>query len=140
MKIYLSNVATDQDGALWINDIRTLDSIVNDAEATSIVVDNFLSQFQFKDMGAIIDKIISKLRINGSIVFYQLDMDILSHQHSRRAVDIGQYNDIVFGELSISSVFNIESLCDLISASGLSIETKEVNYETFQSIVTARRE
>lgn len=140
MQIYLSNAAPDQDGVLWINDIRTLDSIVNDAEATNIVVDNFLSQFQFKDMGAIIDKIISKLRINGSIAFYQLDMDILSHQHSRRAVDIGQYNDIVFGESSISSVFNIESLCDLINASGLSIETKEVNYETFQSIVTARRE
>jgi hypothetical protein len=139
MKIYLSKTPSDRAGFVWVNDIHSLDSIVNDSEATHIVVDNFFSGFNFKDLGMVLGTIFAKMRIGCSIVFYQLDIDILSHQYSRMAMDIGAYNELLFREGAVSSVFNTESLCDLIAQAGLQIETKEINYDTFQCMIIARR-
>ena len=140
MKIYLSKTQPTRDGFMWVNNIHSLDSAVNDSEANSIIVDNFFSSFSFKDLGSVLGTIFAKMRIGCSIVFYQLDIDILSHQYARMSMDIGSYNELLFREGAISSTFNTESLCDLLLQSGLTIETKEINYDTFQCMVTARRD
>lgn len=130
---------TDRKGFVWVGDIGALDGIVNDCEATHIIADNFFSHFKFDLLGDVIQKIVSKLRINGTITFYQLDIDILSHQYARMNMDIGQYNTTLFSAGPIASTFNMESLCDLLIDAGLTMETKEVDYDTCQSVVTAKR-
>ena len=139
MKIYFSRSQPEEEGAVWISDFRSIDVLVNDAEATSIIVDNFLSCVAFSDIGAAIDKIVSKLRMDGCISFFQQDIDMLSHHHGRMSLDFQEYNDLLFSEGPIQSVFNMESLCDLLSSYPLLIETIEMNYDNFQAIVTARR-
>ena len=139
MKIYLSKSYTDRKGFTWVGDMGALDSVASACEATGIVVDNFFASFHFSVLGELIENILAKLRINGVITFYQLDIDILSHQYSRMNMDIKQYNDAMFHSGPIASTLNMESLCGLLTAANLTIETKEVNYETCQAIITARR-
>ena len=79
MRIYLSKSQPSDASYTWISDLNTLDLLVEDCEATEIIVDNILANFKFEEIGDVIKKIMSKMRIDSQITFYQLDFDLLSH-------------------------------------------------------------
>ena len=56
MRIILSNTEPTLKNYTWVKDISSLDKIVDDAEATEILVDNFLSSFNFSFAGEALKK------------------------------------------------------------------------------------
>jgi len=140
MKIILSHSPPSAGGHHWIQDLSAMDSIVENSEATEIIVDSFLSSFGYQNIGSVVGKIISKLRAGGKLVIYENDIDLLSHQYSKTGMDIQDMNSLMFGDTSaIACVLNTEVIIDLLQQAGLQIEEKLINNDTMQSIITARR-
>ena len=63
MKIYLSNKKPENSQYTHVSNVVSLDNMVLDSEATDVVVDNFLSQFSIDELGVVLTKILSKLRV-----------------------------------------------------------------------------
>ena len=138
MRIYLSKSEPSDTSYTWINDLNTLDLLVEEAEATNIVVDNILSEFTFEEIGDIVQKIMAKMRINSTVTFYQLDFDLLSHHYNKGLIGIHDVNTFLFADGPKSSVFNMVDICNLIS-NHLTIESKDFSHDNFQCVIIARR-
>ena len=138
MKVYVSQLPHLDDSYVSINDLGVLDILVEDSEAKEIIVDNFLTKFTFKEVGGIIQKLVSKLRNKGKIVFYQAEIDMVCYQRSRSMIDLDRLNEILFAQGEIRSVLPIENLIDLLKSSGLTICSKEL-HDTCQAVIVATR-
>ena len=138
MRIYLSNTQPSDTSYTWISDLNTLDLLVENCEATDLIVDNILANFKFEEIGDVIKKIMSKMRIGSQVTFYQLDFDLLSHHYNKGLIGIHDVNTCLFAGNSKSSVFNMVDICNLMS-DYLKIESKDFSNDNFQCIVTARR-
>lgn len=140
MKIILSHSAPENEGHQWVQDLSNIDSVVENSEATEIIVDSFLSSFGYQNVGSVVSKIASKLRMGGKLVIYENDIDLLSHQYSKSGMDIQDINNLLFSDtLAIACVLNTETITDLLEQMGLRIEERLINSDTMQSIITARR-
>ncbi len=140
MKIILSNRKPSESNHIWVSDISSIDLFVDDSEATEIIIDSMLTLFPYIELGPILSKVMSKLRINGRIIIYEKDIDMICHYYNKMGMGVQDINDLLFDTSgSISSVLNIETVVDRLKGLGLTIEEQFVNSETMQSIVTARR-
>ena len=140
MKVIISHRNPQQDSHTWIQDIRSLDVLVDDAEATEIIVDCTLCTFDYSNIGSILNKIVSKLRINGKMIVYEKDVDIICHNYDKSGMNIQDLNNLIFEETSaIACLLNVEVISDLLTQAGLQIEEKFINNDTMQSIIIARR-
>ena len=140
MKIILSHSAPANEGHKWVQDLSHIDTAVDNSEATEIIVDSFLSSFGYQNIGSVVGKIVSKLRMGGTLVIYENDIDLLSHQYSKSGMDIQDINNLLFGDTpAIACVLNTETITDLLEQMGLRIEERLINSDTMQSIITARR-
>lgn len=138
MKIFISKELPTNDSYAHVSDLGLLDLVVEDSEATEIIVDNFLSKFTFEEIGNVVQKIASKLRKNGKITFYHAEIDMICYQRSRSMIDIDTLNKTLFSQGETRSVFPIENLVDLLTSVGLSIKSKQL-HNSCQAIVTATR-
>jgi hypothetical protein len=140
MKVIISHKNPQQNSHTWIQDISTLDVLVDDAEATEIIVDCALCTFNFANIGGILNKIISKLRLDGKIIIYEKDIDIVCYTYNKSGMNIQDLNSLIFEEVpAVASFLNTEVISDLLTQAGLTIEEKFVNNDTMQSIIIARR-
>jgi hypothetical protein len=140
MKVIISHRNPQQDSHTWIQDIRSLDVLVDDAEATEIIVDCTLCTFDYSNIGSILNKIVSKLRINGKMIVYEKDVDIICHNYDKSGMNIQDLNSLVFEETpAVACLLNVEVISDLLTQAGLQIEEKFINNDTMQSIIIARR-
>jgi len=140
MKIVLSHNTPANKGHEWVQDLSDIDSVVENSEATEIIVDSFLSSFGYQNIGSVVSKIVSKLRMGGRLVVYENDIDLLSHQYSKSGMDIQDINNLLFNDTpAIACVLNTETITDLLEQMGLRIEERLINSDTMQSIITARR-
>ena len=141
MKIILSNRKPSESNHIWVSDISSIDLFVDDSEATEIIIDSMLTLFPYIELDPILSKVMSKLRINGRIIIYEKDIDMICHYYNKMGMGVQDINDLLFDTSgSISSVLNIETVVDRLKGLGLTIEEQFVNSETMQSIVTARRD
>ena len=140
MKIVLSHNTPANKGHEWVQDLSDIDSVVENSEATEIIVDSFLSSFGYQNIGSVVSKIVSKLRMGGRLVVYENDIDLLSQQYSKSGMDIQDINNLLFNDTpAIACVLNTETITDLLEQMGLRIEERLINSDTMQSIITARR-
>ena len=140
MKIYLSIQPPEDDlGYTWVPSLAALDSMVQDSEATSIVVDNFLSSEEIDKVGEMLFKIVKKMRINSEIIFYQQDIDLVCHEYSRASFNLEALNQHIFSFPETKSVFNTDILCSALDSLNLEITNKQLNPANFQGVVKARR-
>ena len=140
MKIIFSHTDPKSKSHVWISDFSTIDSVVDNNEATEISVDSFLSAFNFEALEHILGKIVSKMRLNSKLVIYQKDIDILSYMYNKTGMAISDINSLLFEDCpSVGCVLNIETITDIISKSNLKIEEKTLNNETMQAVITSRR-
>ena len=141
MKIIISHKNPEQDSHTWIQDMSSIDVLVDDAEATEIVIDCTLCTFAFQNVGSLLHKIVSKLRLGGTVIVYEKDIDIVCHNYNKSGMNIQDINSLIFEDTpAVASVLNIEVVSDLLKQAGLTIEEKFVNNNTMQAIVIARRE
>jgi len=140
MKVIISYKNPQQDSHTWIQDISSLDILVDDAEATEIIVDCTLCTFDYNNIGSILGKIMSKLRLNGKIIIYEKDIDIVCHNYNKSGMNIQDLNSLIFEDTpAVACLLNTEVISDLLKQAGLTIEEKFVNNDTMQSIIIARR-
>ena len=141
MKVIISHKNPQQDSHTWIQDISSLDILVDDAEATEIIVDCTLCTFDYNNIGPILSKIVSKLRLQGKVVVYEKDIDMIRHNYNKPGMNIQDLNNLVFEETpAVACLLNTEVISDLLKQAGLTIEEKFINNDTMQSIVIARRD
>jgi hypothetical protein len=119
MKIYISVKQPKDDSYNHVSNIMMLDDMVLDCEATDIIVDNYLSQFSESELPQLLSKILSKMRVNGTITIVDIDVDILSMRYNRGDVTIKDLNDLLFGGTSRKSLLNLESVATAFNDSFL---------------------
>jgi len=140
MKIILSNSRPSESNHIWVSDISSIDLFVDDSESTEIIIDSMLASFSHSELGTVLNKVASKLRINGRIIIYERDIDMICHHYNRMGMGIQDINNLLFdSSSSIASVLNTETIVDNLKQMGLTIEEQFINSETMQSIITARR-
>ena len=140
MKIILSHTDPQSKSHVWVKDFSTLDAVVDNNEATEIIIDSFLSAFNFESLGYILDKIVSKMRLNSKLVIYQKDIDLLAYRYNKTGMALSDMNSLLFEDSpSIGCVLNTETISEIIKKSNLKIEEKTLDNETMQSIITSRR-
>jgi hypothetical protein len=123
-----------------VSDISSIDLFVDDSESTEIIIDSMLTSFPRSELGSVLSKIVSKLRINGRIIIYEKDIDIICHHYNKMGMDVQDINDLLFDtSSSIASVLNAETLGESLKQMGLTIEEQFINNETMQVVITARR-
>lgn len=138
MKVYISEKKTEDKSYNHIPNIMMLDNTVLDNEATEIIVDEYISQFSVAELSTVFSKILSKLRINGSITVIDKDLDIVCMRYSRGELSIEEFNKLVFGDNSKKCMLNLESVVEPLS-NGFNIEKSSIDSKNGSFIVTARR-
>ena len=140
MKIILSNRRPSESNHIWVSDISSIDLFVDDSESTEIIIDSMLTSFPYTELESVLSKIVSKLRINGRIIIYEKDIDMICHHYNKMGMDVQDINDLLFDtSSSIASVLNAETLGESLKQMGLTIEEQFINSETMQAVITARR-
>ena len=114
MKVYISTEQPETPEYTHVPNIMSLDSTVLDCEATDIVVKDYLSQFADSELMPLLQKIVSKLRINGAITILDNDIDITYMKYDRGDIDLKTLNSIVFQGKPKKSFLNIETVKDLV--------------------------
>jgi len=138
MKIYISVKQPKDDSYNHVSNIMMLDDMVLDCEATDIIVDNYLSQFSESELPQLLSKILSKMRVNGTITIVDIDVDILSMRYNRGDVTIKDLNDLLFDGTSRKSLLNLESVATAFNDSFL-IEQSSLDSQLGTFFVKARR-
>ena len=108
MKIYISTKEPEDKNYTHISNVMMLDKAVLDCEATDIIVDDYLSQFSESELPQLLSKILSKLRLDGTITLVDTDVDILSMRYTRGDISIKDLNELLFESVSRKSLLNIE--------------------------------
>jgi len=138
MKIYISTKEPEDKNYNHISNVMMLDKVVLDCEATDIIVDDYLSQFSEDELPQLLSKILSKLRLDGTITLVDTDVDILSMRYTRGDISIKDLNELLFGSVSRKSLLNIESVSAPLSK-GFKIEQSSIDSQLGNFFVKARR-
>lgn len=126
MKIIVSytNPQTDD---LWINNLDALDVIVDEGEATEIIVDDFLSSFYEKDLYSVLNRLISKLTKGGRLIVYYTDIELLASRLAQGYIAVSDFNDIAFSTCpNLKSFLSTDSILDLLKILNVKITTKQI--------------
>lgn len=138
MKIYISVKQPTDSSYSHLSNIMMLDDMVLDCEATDLVVDDYLSQFSEKELPQLLSKILSKIRVDGTITILDIDVDILSMRYSRGDINIKDLNSLLFNDSSRKCLLNLESVLDAFNDS-FKIEHSAINSQLGTFSVKARR-
>ena len=138
MKIYISTDAPETPQYAHVSNIMSLDNTVLNCEATDIIVKDYLSQFTDIELVPLLQKILSKLRLNGTITIVDNDIDIVCMKYDRGDIDLKTFNSMIFRGQPKKSFLNIDVVKDLIKDS-FSIEQAAMDSQTGNFIVKARR-
>lgn len=134
MKIIFSKYQQEKDGYVCITNLNTLNIIVEDAEATEIIIDNYLSAFTYKQVPEVLNKILNKLRIKGNITIYQPDIDFICFEYTKNNIDQNTLNDILFDGGPLGSFWSMETLCELLKNYNIEILNKKFVNQTLAII------
>lgn len=139
MKIFLSHNEPEDKSYIWINNIAILADKVLDSEATSIVCDNFLSTFPIDQLGALLTKIISKMRFNCELTIKDVDSNIINRRYMNEEIDINEINLLMFGKnQKRRSILNMISVSALMP-NNIKLQTKDYNYGSCCFILKYKR-
>ena len=139
MKIYLCPVQqAEEKSHIRVSNIVTFNNMVSDSEATSIICDHFLSTFIYDELREVLQKIVSKMRLQSELIIIHPDIDMLSQRFLREDINLETLNTILFKCGAIKSVFSINTIAELLP-SNLQITHKHFDNATANIIVKARR-
>ena len=136
MKVFISN-KTQKDGYLCVPNINTLNIVVENGEAEEIIVDNFLSGFSRDGMVDILKTILAKVKLNGKVIIFQNDIEILSWQLTRGAINIDDFNNALFLDGPVLSTVTIEELSQLLTNNNFKVTSKRIR--GFVAAITGER-
>lgn len=138
MKIYISTKQPEDNTYTHVKNIMTLDQVVLNSEASEIIVDEYLSQFSEQELPQLLAKILSKLRLNGTITISDIDVDIVCMRYTRGDINIKDLNDLLFDVGARKSLLNLESVSKALSQT-FKVEQSSINSQVGDFFVKARR-
>lgn len=138
MKIYLSHKKSTNSEFTHVSNIMILDNIVENCEATEIVIDNFLMQFSINELPIALEKILSKLRINAVLKIIEKDIDIISMKYGRGDWSLEELNSKTFEGSPIKSFLNIETIQEKLT-NKVKIEKSQLDQQNGSFFIVARR-
>lgn len=139
MKIMLSNKPNNDPSYKWASNINTLDSIVLNSEAMEIVCDNFLSSFTLEELPALLNKIISKMRIGCELIILEVDARLLFKRFYVEEIDSNEMNNILFNSQRRKSILDMATVGSYLQPK-IKIVSKHYDYGTCGSIIKCKRE
>ena len=110
MRIYLSMNEPDDKSYVWVSDIATFEAQLLDGEATSIVLNGFLSTFAHAELTPLLEKVAKKMRLNCELVIVENDMEFLAQKITRGELNISEVNEVMFRNPFIKSVCTLENI------------------------------
>lgn len=135
MKILISHSSGSED-YLWINNLDSLDIIVDEGEAKEIIVDDFLSSFYEKDLYSVLTRIVSKIAKGGKFILYFTDLELLASKLSMGYLTASDFNEIIFSNgPNVKSLLNSDSILDFLAKLNINIDTKQIK-NGYTSIIT----
>ena len=114
-----------------INDINTI--INNSCEY--ILANTILDDFEISESQNIVNMLVSKLRIGGSIVILGHDIQMLAKMLISNDIGVGDISDLIKDKKSINTALNIILL---LESNGLTVVS--FTYNKFLYEITAKRE
>ena len=142
MKVYISIDKQHLNGYINIDpymgkdkiafDPRNLDELLDDAEATEIIVDDFTDYCSHTQLYPIMQNWVKKLRYGGKIIITGNDLKELCRKNFLGELDTGTFNTILFGEHNKAwkfkgSCITIDEVTNLMLSFGLKIQRREIN-------------
>lgn len=110
MKIYLSDKTSVNKEYKTFSTLPEFNNGVLEGEATSIVVDSFLSKYKISELDFVLGVIFDKMRIGSDLTLIEKDMDCLCLKYQRNEIDILELNQLIRGqaEEAIGSFLTLE--------------------------------
>ncbi len=110
MKIYLSGKTPISKECKNFSTLPEFNNGVLQGEATSIVVDSFLSKYKISEVDFVLGVIFDKMRIGCDLTLVEKDMDCLCLKFQRNEIDILELNQVMRGadEEAIGSFLTLE--------------------------------
>lgn len=142
MKVYISIDKPHLNGYVNIDpciannkisfDPRNLDELLDNAEATHIIVDDVLDYLSHTQLFNSIQNWVGKLRHGGSIIITGNELKELCRKNFLGEIDTGTFNKILFGTHDKawkfkSSCLTIDEVTNLLLNFGMKIKRREIN-------------
>lgn len=132
MKIILTRDEKFFNPEYKIVNLNNIDFECCDAECTNINVDFFLGLVNFNEIGKVLQKIVSKLRLGGEIVIQDIDIELLSYKLGRGIIAVSDFNRELFASSVLLSAVSVDVVRDILQQLGIKITHQEIiNNKTF---------
>lgn len=139
MKIYLCPLQQAEDKShTWVSNMAVFNNTVDDSEATSIICDYFLLSFVYEELREVLQRIVSKMRLQSELVLIYPDINILSQRLQREDINTETLNAILFKCGPIKSIFSMDIIEGLLPPN-IQITHKHFDNITSNVIIKARR-
>jgi hypothetical protein len=136
MKIYLSQKQTPDSAYKNCSNLASLENLCLDGEASSLVIDSFLSSFSYHEISELIKMILKKCRIGCEVTIMEVDCNLLFRQYTRDDIELDYFNALFF-ESAKKCILNTEAILRLVPENFIVME-KSISNSNF-SIIKLRR-
>ena len=104
-------------------DFDNMDSICEPAECTEIIVEELASYVQVDKLGALLQKIISRLRKRGTFIIKDVDVNEATKKYLNGLLNINDLNFLLFskGNLTKCGAYSVHDIRGVIEALGLEV-------------------
>jgi len=138
MRIVFSYNQEDQD-RLWINSLSSLDIVVDNGEASEIVVDDILYSYNIKEIPSVLRLIASKIKKGGKLISYFTDTELLSHMLTVGSITLEDFNEAICpAGISVKCFLNTDIIIKELTTAGFKINQKQII--NFSSVIVSTLE
>jgi hypothetical protein len=137
MKVYLSTVNKNTNSK-WASNLPMLDGLVLDSEGTDIICDDFISSFEYNEIGSLLSKIASKIRLKGKLTIADVDANIIFRRGYNEEISENDANIALFANQKRKSLISLKTVIKMLPPN-LEIESKTYDHQTCRFILVLRR-
>ena len=133
MLVHLTSNNESLKGYKSFSDVLSFSRGVGDNEATSIICENFLCNFNYSDLPKVVALIVKKMRLRCELIISEKDFSLISKHIFRESVDIEGLNHAIFSDMGtgIKSILTSETIESLLNPYELSVISKGFDETVF---------
>jgi len=136
MKVYLSHKQPSDATYKHCSNLASLEKVCLDGEASSLIIDSFLSSFFYHEVSELIKIVLKKCRTNCEVTIMEVDCDLLFRQYTRDDIELDYFNALFF-ESGKKCILNTEKILGLVPEN-FTVTEKSISNSNF-SIIKLRR-
>lgn len=140
MKLILKRNPTEMsenDDVVIVQSTQMADMLVSNAEADTIIVEDFLSTYSYEELPNVINFILSKLRKGGQVTFSFMDGELAAYNLTRGYISLEEYNNLMFSDMVLSTISS-EFMLKMFEKFDLTVESCQI-FENSMCVITGVR-